>query len=102
MEGKLTVDHARGGEATVYATDEGRSDFLGCERSEGLEGGTEGAEVAETYGCAVLDGADDDVFEGVEHGLDVGRGYGTLAFNLDDDVLEGEGGGGCHLGIELY
>ena len=58
----------------------------------GLEGGSEGAEGAESDAVAELDLLDDDLLEGDEDGLDVDLGEGTLLHDAEDDVV---GGGGA-------
>ena len=62
---------------------------------------SEASEVSELYGVSAQELFDDHLLEGVEDGLDVGRGEGTLADDAFDDVGDTDDGEGSQSGIPL-
>ena len=63
------------------------------------QGGTEGAQVAESHAASLAQTVDDFDLEGIDHRFHVGRGQGALLFDALDDVHVVVGHGGDELGI---
>ena len=63
------------------------------------EGGTEGAQVAESHAAPLAQTVDDFDLEGIDHRFHVGRGQGALLLDALDDVHVVVGHGGDELGI---